>query len=693
MGPPMTVSLYMEDVAVKSLILSVSFLRQTCSLQIPASSRNLTLIGCTFLTAILVLFAPVSPLFAQKAPIKWGKIDKAMLEMESFPQDTNAAAVVLCEFGESYITGQFTLDYKVHRRIKIVKEAGYDWGTVAISYYAKDRSQVVKSIKGQTFTLSPDGEVVKHKLDKKSIFEEDVDGKRKRKKFTLPKLQPGAIIEYQYTIQSKSPLHLRGWSFQNSEPTLISEYRVWIPDFVRYVWVFQGETRFDVQETNAENRFQLTGKWKRWVKRDVPALRREPYMTTPEDFRARVRLQLAEINVPGEFTHKYLTSWDELAKELIEDREFGMQCDKKGLLPKDVQADIEGLDSAHKKIEAAFDYVRKTIKWDGTNRLFVEGSLKDALKARSASGAEMAFMLISILRELDFDANPVILSTRDHGRIVHLYPLVDQFNYVVAHVTVDDQTYMLDATSPLRPYNLLPPHALNNVGWLVRKDNPKWLKLGTAGKLKKRTVVAAQLAESGKITGQINCVDYDYSALQKRKHIQDNDKDAYVEEYFLSDIFGAVADSFKVSELESEMNPLATTVYFGSDEAVQVAGDFMYVNPMLLDRYEENPFKLAKRTFPVDYSYARDVAFRMNLTLPAGYTVVEQPKNVALRLPNSGGIFRRVVQVNGKTLSVLSMLKIDKTVFAPEEYAGLREFYGRMVSACVFRSKPATCSG
>ena len=47
--------------------------------------------------------------------------------------------------------------FERHTRIKILTEGGYDWGTVSIPYYAENKTQVVRSIKGQTFTPGSGG--------------------------------------------------------------------------------------------------------------------------------------------------------------------------------------------------------------------------------------------------------------------------------------------------------------------------------------------------------------------------------------------------------------------------------------------------------------------------------------------------------------------------------------------------------
>ncbi len=133
--------------------------------------------------------------FAQEQKIKWGDIPRTDLEMKSFPEDSNAAVVILFDLGKVWFSGDFNMTFERHRRIKILTEGGYDWADVAIGFYAKNKIQWIDDVEGQTISLAADGSVKKAKLDKKSIFNEDVDGARRRVRFTLPALSPGAIIE------------------------------------------------------------------------------------------------------------------------------------------------------------------------------------------------------------------------------------------------------------------------------------------------------------------------------------------------------------------------------------------------------------------------------------------------------------------------------------------------------------------
>ena len=211
----------------------------------------------------------------------------------------------------------------------------------------------MKDIKGQTYYAAEGGGMETHEMKKGSIFKEDVDGRWKRMRFTLPALQPGSIIEYRYKVLSKNPRFFPEWTFQRSEPVLRSEYQAEIPEIYRYVSIYQGQLQpdvveqkpyartmywtIDMREDNLHSRrfndkaratTQVDGIRYRWVMQEVPALRREPFMTTPEDFRAKIRFELAEIGQPTDMVR--LSVGMEDVDDLIEDLGRALRASQRG---------------------------------------------------------------------------------------------------------------------------------------------------------------------------------------------------------------------------------------------------------------------------------------------------------------------------------------------------------------------------
>ncbi len=638
-----------------------------------------------FFVVLLVFWSGVSTLVAQrgpgsKPPIKWGDIPPAHMAMDHYAADSNAAVVILADYGDVHFADDGSIIFDRHTRIKILSEAGYDWGTVSVPFLAtKRRGQKVRNIKGQTFTRGPEGKLVRHKMEKKAIFTEDLDGSLRRKRFTLPALEPGAIIEYKYRVESENPVFLPDWQFQSSEPTLWSEYRAEIPTEYIYVQATVGMVALATYESEEQQLGKVIAH--RWVMEDIPALREEPFMTTPSDFRAAIEFQLSGYSHPSVGTIKFMSSWKKVAEELTEMKMFGEQLKPTRLVRSRVEALTAGIDDPVEKMQALYDFVRTSITWKKERAIVASQKMNEVLETQSATSAEIALLLVSMLRAAEIESHPVLISTRSNGRIVEVYPILSQFNGVLVLATIDGTDYLLEATDPLRPYDLLSTEALNGKGWLVHEDQHEWININAAGVYNHQSYIEATLDASGALLAKLHTTDSDYSALRKRHQLKDTETpESFVEEVMLDDFDEVAIDSCTVTN-EVLTEPLKTQTSFSVPGYAQVAGDFIYVNPALVGRVGENPLKLPERTFPVDMAYPRKIVHTLRLKLPEGYAVHEVPRNLRTVLPRQGGYFQRLIQVEGDVLMVQSKLEIARSVYAPTQYKHLRDLYDQVVAA------------
>ncbi len=638
----------------------------------------LLLIFVTGLHGTTALYAQRPP--GAKAPLKWGKIPDEHLAMDHYAPDSNATAVVLADFGDVYFLGDGTVVFDRHTRIKILSEAGYDHGTVSIPYYAdRQRGQRVRGVKGQTFTRGSKGKAVRHKMDKKAVFDEKLNGGMRRVHFTLPALEPGAVIEYVYTIESKNPIFLEGWQFQTSEPVLWSEYRAEIPAGYGYVRATVGILDFHIEKS--QKYLSGQGVMHRWVMKDVSALREEPFMTTPEDYRAAIEFQLRSYSHPSVGTINFMNTWDEVAKELMGMPWFGKQLKPSRKLRERVAEITAGLDTPRDKMIAVYDFVRTNVVWDGLRNFVGERDIDEVLKTQRGNSAEVALLLVAMLRAADLEAHPVLISTRDHGQVIKGYPILSQFNSLLVALTISGETHLLDATDPLRPYDLLPYEALNGTGWLVHQKKHEWIPIKAASRFYHRSYFDATIDASGTLTGHLQTTDKGYSALDKR-HVrkQTDTPQDFVTSVMLIGLDKSAIDSCTVTD-EVVTEPLVTETTFSVPNYAQVAGDFIYLNPMPVGQVKESPLRLPERTFPVDVAYPRSILQTFRLVLPEGYDVQEMPKSFTLKLPKDGGHFKRVVGVEDGVLSMQMQFILKRSVYSPGQYQHLRGLYDRVVSA------------
>jgi transglutaminase-like putative cysteine protease len=638
---------------------------------------------------LLALFSLLPfKIIGQPDLIKFGKIELPELQMKAYDKDTSAEAVVLCEYGQSYfkyIGNDVKLFFEHHVRIKILKKSGYSWADINIPFYRISNSseENVLNLKGYTYNLV-NGEIVKEKLAKESVFEEHKNEFWYQKKFTMPNVKEGSVIEFAYTIQSDFFFNLREWKFQRTIPVKWSEYRVEMPEYFDYKQLFSGYEPLHIANKKEINSSFLGGTATvkatayQWIGKDVPAFREEPYLTTIDDFINKIEFEFANINLPGHYSPNTY-NWENLTKQLLEDESLGKQLGKTGFLKDQVAAIKAKYTEPKLQMLAAYEFVRNQMKWNELNQKYITTTLKKAYENKTGNSADINLILVAMLQELGLDANPVILSTRDNGRTLDHVRMLSKFNYVIAHVNLEGKDVLLDATDPLLKYNMLPTRCLNGQGRLISAQNPRWIPLETAEKRSRLFNARLTVQADGEVKGIVEISNSGYSALDTRKEIRKEGKDKYAEVVKKENPHWQIV-KFDLSNVDKLEDALNSKYEVTINEQVQTAGDRIYFKPLLTEIEDENPFKLENRKYPVDFATLAEYTFVANYTLPAGYQVEEAPKNIVIDLPEKGGRFSYMVSASGNTLMVTSKISIRKAVFYAEEYPYLKEFFNHIVT-------------
>jgi hypothetical protein len=651
------------------------------------------------------------PLHAQTSPMKFGKVELAELQMKSYAPDTSAEAVILGDYGQSYFKyghDGFQLVHERHVRIKVLKKSGYDWATVKIPFYRAatgGSEEKITSLSGYSHNVVG-GKPEKEKLTREAIFEEKKNTNWYTKNFTMPNVKEGTVLEYEYTIISDFLFNLREWDFQSTIPVAWSEYRVTIPEYFRYRLLSSGYEPFHVSETSQKTidfqikvegqnvstgsvssgriptRFETVNAQAttyRWVTKDVPALRAEPFITTMQDYVTKIEFELSSTKFPGGLEKPVTSNWDAVNEMLLQEENFGGQLNRTGFA-KDIVGVVKakGGDPAA-QIALIYDFVRKSVKWDGRQTLFAESSLKKAFENHTGNAADVNLLLVGLLRDAGFNANPLILSTRDHGRLLESYTMISKFNYVIAHVNLDGKDLLLDATDPLLVPSVLPTRCLNGAGRLISKKEGRWVSLQTSERLSQVTSLRLKLDPEGQFKGTVDLSEGGYAALPSRKVILGEGQEKYAENLRKTKTNWQI-EKLDIKNAEKLGEALGVTCQVAIAEGAQMAGNLIYLKPLLTEGELENPFKNDVRKFPVDFGTPTDRTFVGSYTVPDGYVVEEMPKNVIVDLPEKGGRFTFMTVQNGNVINVTSKISFRKSLYLPEEYAHLKEFYHQIVS-------------
>ncbi|MFK7933030.1 MAG: DUF3857 domain-containing protein [Saprospiraceae bacterium] len=621
-------------------------------------------------------------LFAQKAPMKYGKVPAEDIALQVYAPDSSANAVILGDYGDlKFDIGPDGLMYrfKRHKRIKIFKRAGFDEGDITIPYH--NRSHDLGRVKAQV--ISPTGVVTE--ISRKDMFDEKVVGNWMQKKFSVPNLEEGSIIELEYDIVSGNLFHLRDWYFQHAIPTRFSEFRVEMPDWLDYIYLFQGTDKLTTNEndsgiTNIRGTTFETNR-NRYVAENVPALKAESYITTMDDYRMRIKFQLRSVNIPGSYMETFMTSWKELADDLLEDEDFGLQVTKpryyKNLLAAVTPTLTNTTDQA-KRANDIYEFLTENMEWNDRTGIYAMKKLDDAFEERKGNAATINLMMIALLRENGITAHPVLISTRSHGKMFEIYPMISQFNHTMVYAELDGTPTLMDVSSPLRPMGTPRVSSLNRRGWVVVEDSPQWVSINSPNS---SDVMMAnlQLDEEGTLIGDIKCSHNGYSAISERAQQKDDEEGAYWQERLTEQFADVEVSNIEFENAQAIRKSFKDKMEVTIENAAQVNGNFIYVSPTIYSNFLENPFELAERSYPVDMAYPFKEHTITNIKLPSGYAVEELPEEVKMALPNNGGKFEYRIDVRDDLVQVIKKVSVDQTYFTPEEYQGLKNFFDLVI--------------
>lgn len=460
-----------------------------------------------FFTTTLFVFVNAS---AQKfEKVKRSDVTAADFESNVSSIDTSADAVVLLDQGSTnFISNKanwFSNVYKRFVRIKVLKHPGVNAATHEIVLYKNDKDdrEVLSDVKGTTYNLE-NGKLVSTALDAGSIFEDQLNKNHTAKKFTLPAVKEGSIIDLSYTITSPFNFNLRSWFFQNTwYPTLESDYQVAIPGTLNYVMKKNGldsfaatskwETResFMFNELNASTQVNYF----HWNMKNIPALKIESFISAASNYADKLEFQLAS-TYNGESTQDIAGDWTKTADFLLQSPDFGEAITE--------QVNIPALDNIMdpntdklSKAKQIFYYIKSNFSCTSHNYFFVQTNLQNVVKKARGNVGEINLLLINKLRQYNISAEPVIVSTRANGFAYTKYPMVSNFNYLVCKVYIDDHLYYLDASQPLLGFGKITTDCYNDIAVEIIKNPETVLLSADSLKETRQTTVFVFNADKG----------------------------------------------------------------------------------------------------------------------------------------------------------------------------------------------------
>ncbi|HEY4196172.1 MAG TPA: DUF3857 domain-containing protein [Mucilaginibacter sp.] len=643
---------------------------------------------------LLTLLLCSTVLMAQNFPYE--AASQAELDMKSYDKDTSANAVVLNEYGRSEIkatvSGDIRMTYEYHVKIKIFNQKAFRHGTIELHLANNEDNSLadeLDNLVAMTTYKDDNGTIQVAKLDKKDIYKTRYNKFVTVVKFAMPGLRDGCVIDYQYITISPFFDHLHSWAFQGALPKINTTYEARIPGFWTYNVSLRGPLKLSKSSSDVERScFSSYGATCDCLKldyamTDVPAFIIEEHMSSPKNYLAALNFDLIEYsNLRTGAKTRVTKEWNDVDRTLKDKTEFGAQLKKIDAVKEHIPLALLNIPDSTQKAKALYTWVQKWFKWNNFIGIYSLDGIKKAIEAHTGSVADINITLVNALNAAGLNANAVLLSTREHGFINKLYPVIGEFDYVVARVTIGDKSWFMDASDPLLPFGMLSMRCLNDQGRVFSLDKPSfWVDMDTKQRRINTMTLDLTLHDDGKLKGKWSHFSQGYDAYLKRRAIKKfNSTDEYVE--------SVAGQTGRVKILKSDIpnidsldNPINEDYDIELDVRGNLKADRFVINPYIFDQIKINPFRLKERSYPVDMGMPSEDRYIVVLHVPAQYVIENKFPNQTLSISDKDGLFATSFDVNETTYTFSSIVKLPNTIYPVSEYPYLKEFFSKIILA------------
>lgn len=633
---------------------------------------------------------------AAQLPIntKFGKPTKEEMEMTVYSADSTADAVVLCRLTTVTYTVQmsgYLVDYNEKFRIKVLKPEGARFAQVTVPYYKNTQNngfiagsrfshlagvvsfdyaagsmtenawgnftdENVEDVKAVAFNLV-NGKTVKTNMKKDAITTEKIDNENFLLKFNIPEVREGTVIEYEYNIHSELFYMLRDWQPQCDIPVVYASLDMDIPCYLIFnmeEWGIQrlkcrcvgGILRYKLESDPLAkpvvintNHYYVTGQ-------DLKAMPKVPYVWNMQDHRAGITAELRGYSQRGSSYIEFLKDWEQVDRLLINNDFLGKQLDNHSPLREELQAaGIAEIADERERAAATFRFISSRVKWNGKYQIWPLLT-SETVKNGSGTNADINMLLLQSLHDMQLQAYPVVLRSRDEGRLPHNFPTIQKLStFIVAVILQNGTKVYLDASAANGYLDVLPDVLQVERARLLVKGKGQWVNLQQLPRSQTKSVINATLSADGTLTGTQVTTYTGTSAL------------LYRQQHNINDFAPSVTDS-------------TTFTRKGI-----VEGNTITICPFNTPPVPENPFVNETRVEPVEFPFAHSDQLVVNITLPDGYTVEKLPESLALTTNDKSINGKMVTSREENRVQVLYHLNINKIEQPQTNYGSLRQLF------------------
>jgi len=545
--------------------------------------------------------------------VQWDEME--LQELPGRREYPDAEAVVVLDEGSMELHNDNTIQFSVfekHRVVKILDKSGFNFANIVIPYSPTTEVGFI-----QARTISPDGKVTELSEDDiyditafpNFIFFSD----QRAKRFTMPALEEGAILEYRYRMTIWNLTYWHAWNFQESIPVMHSSFSLSAPSEHNLNYRAYG-IEAEPQIIDAPAGFNSTYKWE---VRDVEPITYEVGMPPLNNIIKQLALApmgVSEWSDVTEWYHQLVKPQKQINNNIRE-------------LTDNLVGDAV---NDEEKMRRIYEWVRDNVRYVAVE-IGIGGyqphAVSQVFSNRYGDCKDMVTLLCAMAEEAGIEIYQALTSTKPNGVPDTTLPSQFQFNHVIAYAPgIGENGVWMDPTKKGIEFGQLPWYDQGIQVLQVGEDGEaQFISTPVSEPGQNRIVLewAVDLEETGAATVKGVRSLWGAPATELREDLimaSKSDRQRWMENEVADLVSGANLDSFRISGLEPVQDSLRVEYVFHAETFAVPQSDQMNVHPVTVAAYQyPDIFVSANRVHPIQFGYGMQKRVNITFNLPSNW--------------------------------------------------------------------------
>lgn len=623
----------------------------------------------------------------QATDARFGTIPDSLFQMEP-PSDNPDVPYVITnkeldvsfrETGESIVA---ILEH--HVRLKVFDETAREASIVTIPYYYDQDMEKISSIRA--YTHLPSGERIP--LAEQDIRTININARYNVKEFAMPSVEDGAVLEYSYVIERRYIEEMPEFFLSHKVPTSTAKLTITYPQYLRYdayTENYDGSLHHDFVYTDTSSVPKIFTipqpkpiVTERWVAYDIPGVEEEAFISSLDDYRAKIKFLLSEFGIPRQ---KLENSWEVVIARMREKANPWRRIRKNKLAGAKGDSIAQSLGSASMEVvqDSIYQYLNRRVNFSGSKTPHSTQSDKAVIEGKPVDQSAINQTLVAMLRGAGIEANPVVISTRTFGKLNMDFPSYYQFNGQMVQSRIGDRQYLMDASFSYSQPGLIPADMYGSRGLVLTPDTFKWIDIHPdKSKFEIQVQIDAELRSNGTLMGTVDASQEGYPAQLIRQQQADGSSDPEILKRTLFDGYPEMTtDGVRISNIDDYSKPIQLSAQFRIENYATSFTDGLKFRPMIVGYQSENPFDDTNRNYPITLDAPEKLDVSYSISLPSGFAAEEGKQNQTLSLP--GAEFQEAYDIRQGQLNYEYHIDISRKEFPTDFFPQLYNLYKRWV--------------